>query len=85
MARRIVTAYPDQDPLALQVDIGDGELAGQRHGCVVDWVSMEHSRNLLMPGVNRRRVLVDGGSVGVYVCLSTGDAWWEERAGNAGF
>jgi hypothetical protein len=23
--------YADQDPLALEVDIGDGELAGERH------------------------------------------------------
>lgn len=49
MARGKVTAYPDQDPLALQVDIGDGELAGQRHDCVVNGISMRNSKLLLMP------------------------------------
>lgn len=26
-------AYTDQDALALEVDIADGELVGERHGC----------------------------------------------------
>lgn len=26
-------AYADEDPLVLKVDIGDGELAGERHLC----------------------------------------------------
>lgn len=26
-------AYANEDPLALEVDVGDGELAGERHGC----------------------------------------------------
>ena len=25
--------YTDQDALALEVDVGDGELVGERHGC----------------------------------------------------
>lgn len=25
--------YADEHPLALEVDVGDGELAGERHGC----------------------------------------------------
>lgn len=30
--------YPDQDTLALEVDVGDGELAGERHVCgVLRW------------------------------------------------
>lgn len=37
MFQRIVTTYPDQDALALQVDISDGELAGQRHVFVCVW------------------------------------------------
>lgn len=26
-------AYADEHPLALEVDVSDGELAGERHGC----------------------------------------------------
>lgn len=37
MFQRTGTTYPDQDPLALQVDISDGQLAGQRHVCVCVW------------------------------------------------
>jgi hypothetical protein len=32
--------YPDQDPLALEVNIGDGELVGERHGCNVSALMM---------------------------------------------
>jgi hypothetical protein len=27
------STYTDQDALALEVDVGDGELVGERHGC----------------------------------------------------
>ena len=30
---RRVMSYADEHPLALEVDVGDGELAGERHGC----------------------------------------------------
>jgi hypothetical protein len=35
------SAYADEHPLALEVDVGDGELVGERHdcggGCVCVW------------------------------------------------
>jgi len=30
---RCFQTYPDENPLALDVDVGDGELVGERHVC----------------------------------------------------
>lgn len=86
MVGTTVKAYPDQDPLALQVDIGDGELAGQRHVCGVKGVSIELSRNLLVPKVNRRGVSVGERSAGRCVWLEYGRCLGGRRtAGMVGF
>ena len=33
--KTILPTYSDQDPLVLEVDVGDGKLVGERHGCDV--------------------------------------------------
>jgi hypothetical protein len=33
-------SYANEDPLALEVDVGDGELVGERHDCYFQMLSV---------------------------------------------
>lgn len=62
--------YPDEDSLALQVDISNGKLAGQRHLCLLE-VSINQSINRkedFQQRLERMRKGEDGSTVGC-VCL----------------